>query len=442
MENKKKLYIKTYGCQMNTYDSLRMQNLMSLHNYNNSNSIENSDLIILNTCHIREKATEKLYSEIGRIVSNFKKKKIRLPLITVAGCVSQAEGEEIFSRAPAVSIIVGPQSYHKLPFLVKNAEKGGKKLIELDFIDETKFENLPEENLQKGASSFISVQEGCDKFCHFCVVPYTRGKEFSRSVEEVYRETLQNISNGSKEIVLLGQNISNYHGKENGKEKSLAELITTLAKIKKLERIRYTTSHPIDMTDNLLKLHGTEEKLMPFLHLPFQSGSNKILKLMNRKYSREQYTDIIKKLRKYRPDIAISSDIIVGYPGETCEDFEDTLDLVDKVSFAQCYSFKYSPRPGTPGSLKIQIPEEEKNKRLKILQQKIFEQQKTFNKQFIGKKLSVLFEKNGKLEDQQMGKSQYFQSVYINTKRNLERKIINVEITSANQNSLTGKLSE
>jgi tRNA-2-methylthio-N6-dimethylallyladenosine synthase len=438
---KKKVLIKTYGCQMNAYDSSRMLDVIKPIGYEETSQIEEADLVVLNTCAIREKATEKVYSELGRI-KKFKDKNKKKFLIAVAGCVSQAEGDQIFKRAHYVDIVVGPQSYHDLPRLIANAEEGKKHVIELDFIEEKKFDQLPEEFSAQGASSFVSIQEGCDKFCTFCVVPYTRGAEFSRPVEQIYREVLQMLSKGAKEIVLLGQNVNGYHGKSpDGDEVGLAFLIKHIAKIKQLERIRYTTSHPIDMSDDLIELHGGEDKLMPFLHLPVQSGSNKILKMMNRKYTKEHYIEIIDKLKIIKPDLYFSSDLIVGFPGETDEDFQDTMDLVDKIGYAQAYSYKYSPRPGTPAAEKEQIPERIKTERLIALQTKIQEHQFAFNRKFIGSTMPVLFDKDGKFNNQIIGKTPYMQSVYVSdAEQNLYGQIVDVKITDAFLNSLTGQV--
>lgn len=435
----KKLFIKTYGCQMNVYDSEKMFDILAPFGYEPAENHAEADIIILNTCHIREKAAEKTYSELGRIRDTKKRDSI----IAVAGCVAQAEGSEIFARAPYVDIVVGPQSYHSLPDLIgKILRKEGKKLIELDFKFEEKFDNLPEEASCESASAFVSVQEGCDKFCSFCVVPYTRGAEFSRPFEQVYREALQKISKGAKEIILLGQNVNAYRGKTpDSVERSLADLIKYLAKIDGLERIRYTTSHPIDMKEDLIELHGSEPKLMPFLHLPVQSGSDKILKAMNRKHDREYYFDIIDKIRKARPDIVLSSDFIVGFPGETDEDFADTLDLVKRVGYGQCYSFKYSPRPGTPGAMREQVPEEIKSQRLAVLQEELRASQYGFNKSCLGKIMPILFDRAGKFDDKIIGKSPYGQSVYLDgNQESLYGKILEVEITEAYQNALRGIL--
>lgn len=442
----KKLFIKTYGCQMNVYDSLKMQELLDPFGFLKTEDMEEADMIILNTCHIREKASEKMYSELGRIKQLKDKRKASGEadiIIAVAGCVAQAEGEEIFARAPYVDIVVGPQSYHTLPELITKLARSEKHLIDLDFIEEEKFDNLPKEYLAQGASAFVSVQEGCDKFCTFCVVPYTRGAEFSRNVEEIYRETMALVTKGAKEIHLLGQNVNAYHGKSSSDDKtfSLADLIRHIATIKGLERIRYTTSHPRDMNDDLINLHGQISTLMPFLHLPVQSGSNKILKMMNRKHTREDYFEIIDKLRAARSDIVLSSDFIVGFPGETDEDFADTLDLVKKIRYGQCYSFKYSPRPGTPAATKEQVPENVKIERLAILQGELAKQQLEFNQSCVGKTLPVLFQKEGKFDDQIIGKTPYMQSVYIkNPDKSLFGKIVNVKITEGFQASVTGEL--
>ena len=431
---------------MNVYDSVKMQDLLYPFGYEPTENIEDADVIILNTCHIREKAAEKTYSELGRIKKlqdTRKKQGLNSAIIVVAGCVAQAEGEEIFTRTPYVDIVVGPQSYYNLPELISKVVRHEKHLIDLDFVEEAKFDNLPEQLYPQGASSFISVQEGCDKFCTFCVVPYTRGAEFSRNVEQVYREALKVISSGAKEITLLGQNVNAYHGKgPDDKIFTLADLLGHLAQIPNLERLRYMTSHPIDMTDDLIKLHGTEPKLMSFLHLPVQSGSNKILKAMNRKHDRDYYFDIINRLRETRPDIVLSSDFIVGFPDETDEDFEDTLDLVRRVKYGQCYSFKYCPRPGTPGATRTdQVPEHIKSERLSILQQELMAQQLAFNESCVGSTMKVLFDRNGKFDDQIIGKTPYMQSVYIqNPNKSLLGKIIDVKITKAATNSLAGEI--
>lgn len=441
----KKLFIKTYGCQMNVYDSIKMQDLLEPFGYQSIDSMHQADMIILNTCHIREKAAEKMYSELGRIKQikdDRKSKGEGNVIVTVAGCVAQAEGDEIFRRASYVDIVVGPQSYYDLPELIAKIARHEKHVIKLDFVEEAKFDKLPEQSNIQGVSSLISVQEGCDKFCTFCVVPYTRGAEFSRNLEQIYREIIKSVSNGSKEVILLGQNVNAYHGKTiEGKECSLADLISYIAEIPSLERIRYVTSHPIDMTEDLILLHGSEPKLMPFLHLPVQSGSNKILKSMNRRHNRDYYFDIINRLRNARRDIVFSSDFIVGFPGETDEDFADTLDLVKKVGYGQCYSFKYSLRPGTPAAVKEQVPEHIKSRRLAILQQEISRQQLLFNESCIGKIMPVLFDRDGKLDNQLIGKTCYMQLVHvINPARDLFGQIIDVRIIKAGASSLSGEI--
>ena len=445
-QEQKKVFIKTYGCQMNVYDSEKMIDLMSLSGYTKTENIEEANLVILNTCEIREKASEKVYSELGRI--NNRKKVGKDFVITVAGCVSQSQGEQIFKRAPYVDIVVGPQSYHSLPKMVEEALENKKnnitknRLIELEFVEEEKFDKLPEETLSVGASKFVSIQEGCDKFCTYCVVPYTRGAEFSRPIEAVYREVLFAVAKGAKEITLLGQNVNAYHGVDpEGNQLNLATLIRKISKINGLERIRYTTSYPTDMDQDLIDAHGDDSRLMPFLHLPIQSGSNKILKLMNRRYTREVYLDLIAKFRQSRPDIVFSSDFIVGFPGETDEDFEETIDIIEKVNYGQCYSFKYSPRPGTPAAGREQLSEEIKTKRLIKLQKLLTKQQLSFNGSCIGTIKHVLFDKDGKYNDQLIGKTEYMQSVHINAKHDdLYGKIIPVKIIAASINSLSGSI--
>ncbi|MEQ9115273.1 MAG: tRNA (N6-isopentenyl adenosine(37)-C2)-methylthiotransferase MiaB [Rickettsiales bacterium] len=435
----KGLYIKTYGCQMNVYDSVRMGDLLKPFGYSVTSDIENANMVILNTCHIREKATEKVYSELGRI----KKIKDRSPdemLVIVAGCVGQAEGKEIFNRSPWVDIVVGPQSYQNLPELMAKLSRENKHVIDLNFVDEEKFDSLPESSKSQGASAFLSIQEGCDKFCKFCCVPYTRGAEFSRPLEKIYREALQIVSQGSKEITLLGQNVSAYHGKNlEGEEISLAKLIRSLDKIEGLERIRYTTSHPREIYDDLILAHKEVQKLMPFLHLPVQSGSNRILADMNRKHTANDYLKVIEKLRNARPEIAFSSDFIVGYPGESDKDFQDTMNLVKNVGYAQAYSFKYSPRPGTPASILPQLPEDVKNDRLQELQALLREQQTNFNNSFLNKTVNILIEKKGRKELQMVGKSEFLQAVTIDNINEGVGKIIPVKVNKIMSNSLLGE---
>jgi tRNA-2-methylthio-N6-dimethylallyladenosine synthase len=441
----KKLYIKTYGCQMNVYDSIKMGELLKPHGFEVTEQPEGADMVILNTCHIREKASEKVYSELGRMRDEklFKKAQGQDMVIAVAGCVAQAEGEEIFKRAPYVDIVVGPQSYQNLPRLLEQTKRDKGWAIDLEFPLESKFDEITSEVQTQGAAAFLSIQEGCDKFCHFCVVPYTRGAEYSRGVPEIYREAIKLVALGAKEIHLLGQNVSAYHGKAgDGSTWSLGKLIKHLAKIDGLERIRYTTSHPRDMVDEeLFEAHATEPKLMPFLHLPIQSGSSKILESMNRKHTREFYLEKIEKFKAARPDMIFSSDFIVGYPGETEQDFLDTMDMVKAVKYGQCYSFKYSPRPGTPGALlENQVPEDVKTERLARLQELIMKEQKDLNESSIGKIMPVLFQGEGKYDGQIMGRSPYMQSVYVTAPRDMIGTITDVEITEAGQNGLGGKL--
>ena len=443
----KKLFIKTYGCQMNVYDSIKMQELLAPFGFSITEQAQEADMVILNTCHIREKAADKMYSELGRMKQLKDARRIGgfgEMIIVVAGCVGQAEGEEIFARAPYVDIVVGPQSYHSLPELLAKMARSEKNLINLDFVEEAKFDHLSSELTAQGASAFVSVQEGCDKFCTFCVVPYTRGAEFSRKVEEVYRETMALAAKGAKEVYLLGQNVNAYHGLASDQQDyTLAELIEHLASISNIERIRYITSHPNDMTSELIQQHKTQPKLMPFLHLPVQSGSDRVLKNMNRKHSRAEYFAIIEAMKAARPDMALSSDFIVGFPGETDEDFADTMDLVKKVQYAQCFSFKYSPRPGTPAAARPQLPEQIKIERLAVLQQELQKQQMTFNEYYVGRILPVLFERRGKLDDQVTGKTPYMQSVYVKTtSHDLIGKIVNIKITKALLNGVEGQIAD
>ncbi len=422
---------------MNVYDSILMENIIKPLGFNVVDDVEKADLVIFNTCHIREKAAEKLYSELGKLQ---KKKDVT---IVVAGCVAQAEGEEVFRRAPFVDVVVGPQSIASLPELIVKASRSKGHLIDTDFPEIAKFDKFPDEcyGINQGSSAFLSIQEGCDKFCTFCVVPYTRGAEYSRPVNEIFREVLKLVSHGAKEITLLGQNVNAYHGECEGEIWDLGKLINHIAKIEKLERIRYTTSHPRDMHESLYLAHAQEQKLMPFVHLPVQSGSDKILRAMNRKHTVEEYLKIIDKLRKLKSEIEFSSDFIVGFPGETEQDFEETIKLVEKVKYAQAYSFKYSPRPGTPGAeRKDQVPEEVKTERLLRLQKLINQQQLTFNQNTIGKTIPVLFSnKKGKYQSQIIGKSTYMQSVCIDDSEDKYKdKIVNVNILQARQNSLIG----
>tara|TARA_B110000008_G_scaffold53194_2_gene52490 strand:+ start:1111 stop:2433 length:1323 start_codon:yes stop_codon:yes gene_type:complete len=439
MQNGKKLFVKTYGCQMNVYDTERMTESLQAEGYISTDSAEEADMILLNTCHIREKAAEKVYSELGR----FKHLKSENPnlKIGVVGCVAQAEGEEIIRRQPLVDLVVGPQSYHKLPLLERQINNGQKK-VEIDFPTEDKFDFLAKRtDIRRAPAAFLTIQEGCDKFCAFCVVPYTRGAEVSRPVEKVVSEVYSLVDRGVKEITLLGQNVNAYHGTYSGNSQfTLAQLIWKLEKISGLERIRYTTSHPNDMTDDLIDAHANCQKLMPYLHLPVQSGSNKILKKMNRSHTAEAYVDLICRVRKARPDILISGDFIVGFPEETDDDFADTMELIRTVKYGQSYSFKYSVRPGTPAAERMQVPEGKKNIRLQELQKLLSEQQKTVQEDMVGRTVSVLFEKTGRQIGQVVGKSDYLHAVHVPGEENKVGLLENVLITGSNTNSLEGKI--
>ena len=424
---------------MNVYDTERMTESLQAEGYISTDSAEEADMILLNTCHIREKAAEKVYSELGR----FKHLKSENPnlKIGVVGCVAQAEGEEIIRRQPLVDLVVGPQSYHKLPLLERQINNGQKK-VEIDFPTEDKFDFLAKRtDIRRAPAAFLTIQEGCDKFCAFCVVPYTRGAEVSRPVEKVVSEVHSLVDRGVKEITLLGQNVNAYHGTYSGNSQfTLAKLIWKLEKISGLERIRYTTSHPNDMTDDLIDAHANCQKLMPYLHLPVQSGSNKILKKMNRSHTAEAYVDLISRVRKARPDILISGDFIVGFPEETDDDFADTMELIRKVKYGQSYSFKYSVRPGTPAAERMQVPEGKKNIRLQELQKLLSEQQKTLQEDMVGRTVSVLFEKTGRQIGQVVGKSDYLHAVHVPGEENKVGFLENVLITGSNTNSLEGKI--
>lgn len=439
MSTSKKVFVKTYGCQMNVYDSERMVEALGSKGYEQTDAPEDADMILLNTCHIREKAAEKVYSELGR----FKELKAEKPnlKIGVAGCVAQAEGEEIMRRQPLVDLVVGPQSYHRLPELEAKLENGGKS-IETDFPEEDKFTVLKSRpKVKRAPSAFLTVQEGCDKFCAFCVVPYTRGAEVSRPAEQIISEARNLVERGVREITLLGQNVNAYHGiSAKGAEWSLARLIWALNDIDGLKRIRFTTSHPNDMADDLIEAHANCAKLMPYLHLPVQSGSNKILKRMNRSHTAESYLKLIEKIRAARPDILLSGDFIVGFPEETEEDFEDTMSLIKEVKYGQAFSFKYSTRPGTPAAEREQIPEDLKTERLHRLQALIATQQRDIQDQMVGRKVSVLFEKNGRFDGQMVGKSEYLHAVHVTSDKLEIGSLKQVRITKSKVNSLTGEL--
>jgi len=441
----KKLFIKTYGCQMNAYDSARMADLLAPLGFAGTETPEDADMVILNTCHIREKAVEKVYSELGRIREwkDGRAKSGGRMLVAVAGCTAQAEGEEIIARAPVVDMVVGPQSYHRLPEMIARITRGAGERVEADFPALEKFDALPEAVSDTGVSAFLTVQEGCDKFCTFCVVPYTRGPEHSRPPEKILTEARALAERGAREIVLLGQNVNAYRGRDaQGDGWPLARLIEALAALENILRIRYTTSHPRDMSDDLIEAHGRIEKLMPFLHLPVQSGSDTVLKAMNRQHTADEYRRLIARIRQARPDIAFSSDFIVGYPGETDEDFQATLQLARDVEYAQCFSFKYSPRPGTPAAAaKKQVAEEVKTARLEILQKLLLAQQDRANLAAVGKTSDVLFEKPGRNPGQIVGRTPHLQPVYVDAPLSLIGSIRAVRIEALTANSLKGSLA-
>ena len=431
---------------MNVYDSDRMTDVLAPLGYSPTNMVDGADMVILNTCHIREKAAEKVFSELGRL-RQLKERAAdqqgRRVTIAVAGCVAQAEGEEITRRAPWVDIVVGPQTYHRLPELVSQIDPSSReRIIDTDFPEEVKFDFLPGEHAPRGPAAFLSVQEGCDKFCAFCVVPYTRGSEFSRPVLTVLDEAKRLVASGTRELILLGQNVNAYHGDSgSGGVWSLGRLIRALAEIEGLERIRYTTSHPLDMDDELISAHGDVPQLMPYLHLPIQSGSNHILQEMNRRHTSDIYMAVIDKLRDIRPDIAMSGDFIVGFPGESDQDFADTLALVSKVGYASAYSFKYSPRPGTPAATaEKQVPESIKSERLESLQQLLSAQQFAFNKNTEGKLVDVLVERAGRRVGQMAGRSPYMQAVNFIGEVEQIGQIVSCRLSAARQKSMTGEI--
>ena len=438
MSEPKKLFIKTYGCQMNVYDSERMAEALGGQGYVETSDPADADMILMNTCHIREKAAEKVYSELGRY-KKFKAEKPDLK-IGVAGCVAQAEGEEIIRRQPMVDLVVGPQSYHRLPELEAKA-RNGEKALDTDFPEEDKFEVLKKRpKAKRGPTAFLTVQEGCDKFCAFCVVPYTRGAEVSRPADRILTEARDLVERGVREITLLGQNVNAYHGAGEGGDWSLAKLIWALNDIDGLERIRFTTSHPNDMTDDLIDAHGTCPKLMPYLHLPVQSGSDRILKRMNRQHTAESYLKIIEKLRAARPDLLLSGDFIVGFPEETEEDFQATLDIIRASNYGYAYSFKYSTRPGTPAAERDQLPEDVKDDRLQRLQALITSQQKAIQDAMIGKEVGGLFEKPGRDPGQMVGKSDHLHAVHVTAGGIRPGDLRAVRIVDSGRNSLAGEL--
>jgi len=439
----KRLFIKTYGCQMNVYDSDRMADALAPSGYEPTATMDDADLVVLNTCHIREHAAEKVFSELGRLAEM--RREGRSFTIAVAGCVAQAEGEEIARRSKAVDLVFGPQSYHRLPDLVERAGRG-KRVIETEFPAEDKFEHLPaarpEVTRARGLTAFLTVQEGCDKFCSFCVVPYTRGAEQSRPLEQVLAEARTLVAAGVREITLLGQNVNAWHGLDvRGREIGLGELCARLAELEGLARIRYTTSHPADMTDELIAAHRDNPLLMPYLHLPVQSGSDTILAAMNRRHRRADYLRLIDRIKAARPDMALSGDFIVGFPGETDADFEATLSIVREVGYASAYTFKYSPRPGTPAAVaETQVPEAVKAERLARLNALVTAQMRGFAQSCVGRTLDVLLEKPGRMAGQLGGRSPYLQAVHLEAPAELTGTVQKVLITTAGNNSIAGKI--
>ncbi|MCA0000614.1 MULTISPECIES: tRNA (N6-isopentenyl adenosine(37)-C2)-methylthiotransferase MiaB [unclassified Mesorhizobium] len=443
----KKVFVKTYGCQMNVYDSQRMTDALAADGYTATQTIGEADLVLLNTCHIREKAAEKVYSELGRIREMKAERAAagRELLIGVAGCVAQAEGAEIIRRSPAVDLVIGPQTYHRLPDVLARV-RGGEKIVETDYAIEDKFEHLPQpkraEVIKRGVTAFLTVQEGCDKFCTFCVVPYTRGAEVSRPVAQIVAEAERLAEAGVREVTLLGQNVNAWHGQgENGEEWGLGRLLFRLAEIPGLARLRYTTSHPRDMDDELIAAHRDLPALMPYLHLPVQSGSDRILKAMNRRHTAVDYLALLDRIRAVRPDIALSGDFIVGFPGETETDFEATMELVRQVNYASAFSFKYSPRPGTPGAeMAGHVPEAVKDERLQRLQALLLKQQQDFGLSLVGRTIDTLIEKPGRQAGQKVGRSPWLQPVIVDEKAGEIGDIIQVRITKTGYNSLFAEL--
>jgi tRNA-2-methylthio-N6-dimethylallyladenosine synthase len=441
MDKTRRVFIKTYGCQMNVYDSERMADVLAGAGYAPTETPDDADLLLLNTCHIREKAAEKVFSEVGRLraLKESGKAEGRDVQIAVAGCVAQAEGKEILRRATAVDIVVGPQSYHRLPELLL----AGRRVVETEFPPDSKFDHMPARAQPKQVSAFLTVQEGCDKFCTFCVVPYTRGAEFSRPVERILAEAEALAARGVKEVMLLGQNVNAYHGEgPGGVTWPLAKLLERLCDVPGIERLRYTTSHPRDMSDDLIAAHRDLKKLMPYLHLPVQAGSDRILAAMNRKHDRGFYLRLVERLRAARPDLALSGDFIVGFPGETEDDFQGTLRLVESVRYAGAYSFKYSPRPGTPAAEMDQVPDSVKAERLQRLQALLTKQQHAFNAGMRGLTVEVLLEGSGKRPGQVVGKSPWLQTVHVNAPVERIGDIVEVAIDRVGANTLSGTLME
>lgn len=439
----KQYYIKTFGCQMNVYDSQRIAGILQSLGYTQAPSQPAADIVIFNTCHIREKAAEKVFSDLGRalLIKNERAEQGLDTIIGVCGCVVQAEDEQIAKRAPFIDFATGPLTYHRIPeILARIFRSRGTPVIDTDFPGESKFDSLPANQSESGCS-YLAVQEGCNNFCTYCVVPYTRGAEFSRPVEAVLDEARNLVANGSLELNLLGQNVNSYHGEDaNGNERDLAYLLRRLAEIDGLKRLRYTTSYPADMTDDLIACHRDLPQLMPYLHLPIQSGSDKILKAMNRRHTRDDYLRVVDKLQTANPQVRMSSDFIVGFPGETDKDFQDTLDVVSRVGYIQAFSFKYSKRPGTPAALMPgQVEEKIKKERLDVLQNRLFALQEKFNMSCIGRIMPVLFESKGRHGGQLTGRTPYMQNLHAALGREYLNQIVNVKITEATTNSLSGE---
>jgi tRNA-2-methylthio-N6-dimethylallyladenosine synthase len=452
MSEPRKVHVKSFGCQMNVYDSNRMADVLAPAGYVETAQMADADLVILNTCNIREKAVDKVYSEIGRVreLKEAAAAQGRDMLIAVAGCVAQAEGAEITRRASAVDLVVGSQNYHRLPGMIARLQKNnitGEKIVDTEFPVEDKFDSMAQPSrktiAKRGVTSFVTVQEGCDKFCTFCVVPYTRGAELSRPVMKIVADVEKLADAGVREITLIGQNVNAYHGDgEDGRPATLGGLLHRLAKVPGIVRLRYTTSHPLDMKDDLIEAHRDLPALMPYVHLPVQSGSDRILAAMNRRHNRRQYLDAIKKLRAARADLAFSSDFIVGFPGETEQDFRDTLALVEEVNYAGAYTFAYSPRHGTPAAdMESQVPQAESHERLLRLQAVITQQWQAFNASFIGKTVDVLLEKPGRLSGQLVGKTPYLQTVQVMARPELIGRVLPVAITGTGTNTLFGDIA-
>ncbi len=434
----KKVFIKTFGCQMNEYDSNRIYDSISKIGYHKSEDQNNVDCYILNTCHIRDKAKEKVFHEIGRIKKIYRGK--TKPVMIIAGCVAQAENQEVLNRDPYVDIVIGPQSYHKMNDILKNHIKK-KKIEETEFESVSKFRYYDGiENKNNSVSAYLTIQEGCDKFCHFCVVPYTRGPEYSRPFNQIINEAEQLVKNGVKEITLLGQNVNAYYFKENSKAYKLSDLIDHLEKFSEIKRIRYTTSHPKDMSDDLIECYKKNKKLMPFVHLPIQSGSDRILKLMNRKHKVEDYLDVYYKIKKFNPAVEFSSDFIIGYPGETEKDFSETMALLEKIRFVNSFSFIFSPRPGTTAANLEIVDKEISKKRLIVIQEKLFNNQKELNKSMEDKNVEVLVENKMSDQNKLFGRNRYLSSVIFEGNVNNIGNLVDVKITTSNQNTLFGEI--